>query len=248
MKGRIVADMLSLFWRLVITLLCSTSNSLALDESSSSMNGENACPCINPWSELTSSLEVDDCIPLSWDSILKGEICVSRYYGASLCKPWDKGGYGKPECDPKFLDLAPQRLTGQMQCSHRWCFVDPSNCNKTFENSGIVEYPQLHQSYSTCLNVDPRSPSEIKQPLAGRNFKVAFPGDSTSNYTLYTENNGVTRNGSTVAFFNLIREETGGNWEVVNTSESSLAKYDSSYTACVHDVGLGLLDFCIGKW
>ena len=65
--------------------------------------------------------------------------------------------------------------------------------------------------------------------------------------TILTNPDG-TKDGSVVQFMKDLAQDVGFTWEVHPVGNWSRARYSSSYTACVHEVALGLTDMCIGNF
>eukprot|EP00816_Leptocylindrus_hargravesii_P013442 CAMPEP_0196825104 /NCGR_PEP_ID=MMETSP1362-20130617/92860_1 /TAXON_ID=163516 /ORGANISM="Leptocylindrus danicus, Strain CCMP1856" /LENGTH=525 /DNA_ID=CAMNT_0042205481 /DNA_START=47 /DNA_END=1624 /DNA_ORIENTATION=- len=228
---------------------------------SANFTGDPACPCIDPWTDTDTNNE--SCRTLTWDIAeddhdhFESTACVPMNYGASQCSAWDANGIdvGDPRC---LASSDMQKQWGIFNfCQLNWCFVDVDNCDiKTnidevseIATSQYDNISNLYRSYETCLGTIESSSQERDQilaPILNKSFRVGIPGDAV--YDLYTNEDG-TKNGSTWAMFELIREETNGTWEYVDVSALSMSKYStSSYTACIHDVALGLVDFCVGNF
>ena len=106
---------------------------------------------------------------------------------------------------------------------------------------------QLAYSYETCGNLNSYSPVRHYDLVRNRVFRVSYPGDSSSGYTLVTDNNG-NRDGSMVKLMQEVAVAGQFTWEPHAVSNDSLSRYSSSYTACVHEVALNRTDICIGNF
>lgn len=98
-----------------------------------------------------------------------------------------------------------------------------------------------HCSYETCGNLDSYAAEKHYRSLRGRNIRVSYPGDSSTGYTLVTEEDG-SRGGSMVQFMRDIAADAGFTWEIHEVSPASRARYSSSYSACTHEVALNRTD------
>jgi hypothetical protein len=84
--------------------------------------------------------------------------------------------------------------------------------------------------------------------LQNKTFRVAFPGDDDSGYTLTTSEEGA-KVGSYVSFVSRLADHYGFKMTVVPITRTSRELYPkSSFTACVHDVAVNQSDFCIGNF
>jgi len=82
--------------------------------------------------------------------------------------------------------------------------------------------------------------------LNGKVLRVAFPGDSSSGYTIKTLASG-KKDGSVVEMMRRIAMGNNFTWMVQAVSNFSKAKFSSSFSACVHEVAIGGVDMCIGS-
>ncbi len=197
------------------------------------------CPCVNPWEDLPIDVGgacADD--PARSRAVLvEGEsVCVADDYGADECRAWDSD---IPQC---------QRNSPPEWCSNAWCYVNSSNCLRPNHEASSVPDVAVTYSYETCGNVD----SYIDYGgrfrwLQGRELRVSMPGDSSSGYTLVTDPDG-GRNGSVYTFMQNVANDAGFTWVEKPISPSSRARFNSSFTACVHDVALNETDLCIGNF
>lgn len=221
--------------------------------------GSEACPCIDPWSatsyataEAAATFETDQCRPATHAGRNRNgptTSCLPPDYGASRCSTWDM--LLSPECVNAQGEVPD---SGQPDwCQSSWCYVDPANCARPFSTSSmswptVTGLPEdgLAYSYETCGNVDSYSASKHYESLSGMHLKVSYPGDSSTGYTLFT--NEGRKDGAFVKFMQDIAADAGFTWEVHNVSEASKSRFSSSYTACVHEVALGETDLCIGNF
>jgi hypothetical protein len=98
-----------------------------------------------------------------------------------------------------------------------------------------------HCSYETCGNLDSYAAEKHYSSLRGRHIRVSYPGDSSTGYTILTNDDG-SRDGSVVQFMRDIAADAGFTWEVHEVSPASRARYSSSYSACTHEVALNRTD------
>lgn len=144
-------------------------------------------------------------------------------------------------------------------CLSKWCYVDTANCARPNWPADTVwataspaaaaglDRSQLFVSYETCGFVNDYDDSRHKDTLLGQTYRVSFPGDSGSGYTLLTKDDG-SKDGSVVQFMKDLKEETGFDWTIHEVTDTSRSRYSSSFTACVHEVALGETDLCIGNF
>ena len=85
--------------------------------------------------------------------------------------------------------------------------------------------------------------------LIGRTFRVTFPADADAFFTLFTNPNQTTKNGTTVYFMNDVANTTGfGMYEVELSEKAQLDYPNDTYAACRVDLILGNTDICIGPF
>ena len=219
--------------------------------------GDEECPCINLYEAymmynntsnsnvVTSPLNtciLEDGVTQGLNISLKSDsgkyICVPPEFGAS-CDNWS-GKYFMDVCENSGDQYDPDTF-----CGSKWCYINFLNCTRPSEDANLYQVPIMQRSFETCGNINIYSDDRFLDQVKGKTLRVAYPGDSSSKFDLYTNDVG-TKDGSTVAFFNSVQEALGYSIEVLNISSDSLERYSSSYTACTHDVGLGRLDLCIG--
>lgn len=199
------------------------------------------CPCINPWvnSQSNCTLESgEDGFKFDTDGL-----CVSMDFGASC------GNY-----DTEVKALTGQDCTninyfGEENCVNtKWCFVDHFNCRNIKHDSIESKRGMLSYSFETCGNVNSYRRDKYRSELFGATIRIGYPSDSMAKFDLRTLGNG-TKMGSVVDIMQHISKDVGFDVEVVDVSQSSKDRYPgSSYTACVHDVGLGNIDICVGSF
>lgn len=157
---------------------------------------------------------------------------IPSTYGSS-CKAWDANGKGWSQCR---VAKPPQ------YCSLKWCYVDV-NCNLPYSRSEVLE-GEVYYSWSACGSIN--FLDRTKGVDASRVFKngLLLTGMQT------TEKNTVQE----IAVLSYAREllaEAGINpdFQVVDQKISEDAKEvmgtSSTYTMCVYDAAIGLLDFCL---
>lgn len=191
-------------------------------------------------------------------------ISASSYIG-SYCFPWSlltKTCYnpytGKEFISPdecRKLALNDDRV--DEQCCSNWCFVDTNNCTMPHQTLSYLmenQYPLLPLppdiindnvfiSYETCGNVNYYGQEEVLGNLKEYELRVGIPGDSSDGYTLTTLSSN-KRSGSIYDFMSLIWVENSMQpWSNIEITNKSRTRYPgSSYTACVHDIALGMLN------
>jgi len=150
-------------------------------------------------------------------------------------------------------------------CCSRWCFIDPDHCErpyskKTFSdkewdfvgsplltNTSEYSATSYHVSYETCGNVKSYNPEELYERLSAVELKVGYPGDSSDGYTLITIDD--KKVGSVADFVHDFEQQFNITFVRKSITKASRDRYpNSSYTACVHDIGLGELDLCVGAF
>ena len=216
----------------------------------SSQGQHESCPCINPWDYYNNSLSVDNCTLSNGEEgyLLQFQSqesidCYPKEYGAS-CQNWD-GLYRAKQCAGNGYDKEGS------YCSSKWCFVDPLNCKILYQQSTLVVDVNamdnvVYASYETCGNINAYNIDRYSTVFLNQTLTIAFPGDSSALYDLFTNSEG-EKDGSSVRFFEDVQSFYNYNVDVVEISNISRQKYSSSYSACVHDVALGLVDLCVGE-
>ena len=154
----------------------------------------------------------------------------------------------------------------------------PNATISSTSSEGLPIRLPLAYSYETCgyLNkyVSAASQVDVIRQLAttrpSGKIRVSFPGDSASSYTVvgirpYPDGagslagqqkvpvgqgvGGSNRSGAVLVFMDEIFKEYNIPWEEVPVSARSKEfSPGSSYTACVHDVGIGNTDLCWGNF
>jgi hypothetical protein len=198
-----------------------------------------ACPCINPWDGWSSGTAA---------ATFRGEtVALAAGYGATSCSEWDDAVH--PACS-----VAAASKPGW--CQSKWCYVDASNCARPSMVDDTVwatatpsvvsgmDRSTLSVSYATCGFVSDYDDTRHLDTLVGSSYRVSFPGDSGSGYTLLTKPDG-TKDGSVVQFMKDIKAVTGFSWTIHEVTDTSRTRYSSSFTACVHEVALGETDLCV---
>jgi len=251
--------------------------------------GVGECPGIDPFARgvllnnHTPRAAIAGC---DWERS-SGRVCFPASYGASSCTTHD-------------AETSPECMVGDPPnwCTDHWCFVDPDDCDRPFAQSayfGSATLPPagaeanattcapvgapLAFSYQTCGYIDSFSTSgdglanvlrKFAVSTPGGKLRVAFPGDSSSKYTLVsyparypacvtpgcekggqfkvTQGGGVqgtNRSGAVVVFMANLFARYKVPWVEVPISQRSRDfSTTSSFTACVHDVAIGNVDMC----
>jgi hypothetical protein len=114
---------------------------------------------------------------------------------------------------------------------------------RTMANDGW----RLAYSYEACGNLNSYSPMRHYDLVRDRVFRVSYPGDSSSGYTILTKDNG-DKTGSMIELMQEVADAGMFTWEIHTVSNASKSRYSSSYTACVHEVALNRTDLCVGNF
>lgn len=126
------------------------------------------------------------------------------------------------------------------RCGRYYCSAHGFNADGTHTDDAD---DLIHDccSYETCGNLDSYASEKHYRSLRGKHIRVSYPGDSSTGYTLLTEDDG-SRGGSVVEFMRGVASDAGFTWEVHEVSPASRARYSSSYSACAHEVALNRTD------
>ena len=228
-------------------------------------HGNAACPCINPWTH-GSGVILNGHAPAVKSSSCAitrdgDNLCYPETYGSSGCAAYDHDA--SPECARTGTDSKPD------WCPQYWCFVDASNCDQPSARSEFFlnVTPALSFSYEACGYVNSYNAGSALDELRsfissrpGQRLRVSFPrGDSGNGFTIVGASpypdatpkvepfrgvGGSNRSGASLVFMDSIFAEHGFAWEEVGVSAPSAAYApSSSFTACVHDVALGLTEY-----
>ena len=212
-------------------------------------DGNSACPCINPWAG--DAILLNGHAPpanFSGCDVLRGRDrhCYSFEYGALGCQAYDLTA--TPECA---LAAKPEPY-----CAAMWCYVDAATCGRPSAPASYFANttPALAFSYQTCGYMDTFSDSsnafaEHLRAAAARQpngkLLIAFPGDSSSGYTLVGSKTwsdgtpkvapfqgigGTNRSGSIVAFLDAIFTEMSVPWEEVPISAREYCLLPTPYS------------------
>lgn len=197
------------------------------------------CPCADPNELVADFAAAFSNFDLERNcTVGEGGVCFPRNYGATSCQRWDATLYDA--CRKSNSPLP-------SWCSHEWCFVDPDNCGLPHDPS--VLYPGLFYSYQTCGYLNSYSDDVLINNLKNRTLRISYPGDSNSGFTIITDPITGEKKGSFPTFMNRIFDQLDLSVEIHNVSVWSQERFpQSSYTACVHEVALGLTDLCVGNF
>jgi hypothetical protein len=212
--------------------------------------GSPDCPCIDPWAtdDPSTAFAVhgnQTCLVTDWGQ------CYPTTYGSGGCTAHDaslpatafSSGINT-QCENNTRPLEAFEW-----CRTPWCWVDPKTCHRphyvTSYFANRTDRPSY--SYQTCGYLNTYVPDHRVADLAGKTLRVTFPSDDDSGYTLLTTASG-TKDGSYVSFMRELARVYSFAWVVQPLSASSKAKFpQSSFTACVHDVGINHTDLCIAN-
>ena len=213
-----------------------------------------SCPCLKNSTHLSTPKTHDgtclESIPNENTKGIWSSYCYPLSYG-NTCAAHDKNL--EPFCnDPnnKF-DF----------CDDSWCYVDPSQCkfseNNTYARSDL--FPHLFNSYTTCGAVDKW---EFDITLKGKTLRVGVPalffpdhykldanGKPKGNFERDINSGVGDFHGIFIDLLNDIASRANFMVQYESVSIGSIKKYKGDlWTACVQDVARGLLDMCIGNF
>ena len=137
----------------------------------------------------------------------------------------------------------PGLCSSQSECQQSYCYVDPANCSTASYPTSYFPEMALQYSYLTCGDSDSQEDflKQIRTQLTGQTFRFAYPASSRPWH--YLQDDGWT--GSVASFFQQLQNTAGFQTVQQSVSEASLSLYASPWDACVHDVQMQLIDFCI---
>lgn len=129
------------------------------------------------------------------------------------------------------------------ECQQSYCYVDSANCSTANYPSSYFPGMNLQYSYLTCGDQASQEDflKHIRTQLTGQTFRFAFPADSRPWH--YQQDD--TWTGSVASFYKQLQQTAGFQSVQHSVSEASLGLYRSPWDACVHDVQMQLIDFCI---
>eukprot|EP00667_Euglena_gracilis_P004778 EG_transcript_4809 len=215
----------------------------ARDAAPAGSPGSPRCPCMDP--QLNALQEATlghstNCLFAS-ESTTKALYCYPKDYGTGQCHAWNSGlpPFCNATLNPDF-------------CGDAWCFVAP-NCSLSFKRSDLFAQPS-YVSYETCGSADRQAAFLVENAFRGRTLRLGFP--SFERPYLYADPSGRVANangtavtGAMVQLLLDVLTAAGLGYSAGPISPISLALFPlSSYTACVHTVGMGLLDLCVGAF
>ena len=216
--------------------------------------GSPACPCINPWAnklspftEVSTAEGDQTCLRTDWGA------CYPSSYGYGIlgeCKAWDSGLPATAHESGIRAACDNSTLSQPQYCRTPWCWVDPANCDRPNSLSGVFTNLTHTPTYSyhTCGYTNNYATDWRANALIDKTFRVSFPGDDDSGYTILTDSSGY-KQGSYVEFMNRLAKEYGFRFVAQEVSSTSKAMFaSSSFTACVHDVAINHTDLCIGNF
>ena len=205
--------------------------------------GEAGCRCVDPWAAVEGSLSSSPQYDAENDCVRGTDgFCYPTGYGASECRAWDDGVTPPCAVDPALGGKA-------SYCESYFCYVDRASCDLPgFQDSAIFKgYPGFEDflySYETCGFLNSYDDNHILKALSSRTLRVAYAGHYPP-FVIIEEDGSV--DGVWTRFSQRIFDEYSVDVTYRAVSADSLAAFPLSlYSACVHDIGLGRLDMCIG--
>lgn len=213
------------------------------------------CPCLREMTHVDTPKTPDgschvakvvENIQGTWSSF-----CYPLSYGTS-CAAHDKNL--EPLCnDPN------NQFDG---CDEPFCFIDPSKCkfseNNTYAQSSF--FPNLYYSYSTCGGTNHWESFAVSRQLQGTTLRVGIPsiyfpdhfklGDDGNPISFDRDINAGVGDfqGIYIQLLDDIAADANFTVKYESVSAAALEEHGSAWTACVQDVGRGLLDLCIGNY
>lgn len=132
---------------------------------------------------------------------------------------------------------------GDPACQSLYCYVDPSNCSTASYPSVYFRGMDLQYSYLSCgyQSGQDSLTEQIRGQLAGKTYTFAYPASSRPWH--YEQDGDWT--GSVASFFKKVANSAQFQTSRVPVSDASLSLFASPWDACVHDVQMQLIDFCI---
>ena len=221
--------------------------------------GDPSCPCLNELTHVNtpknyngSCLDVPFIKTSSGGAISMEEFCYPLSYGTT-CAAHD-ANMG-PFCD------GPNQL--QLFCNAPFCYIDPQKCKSSANNSYFRSsiFPFLFFSYSTCGAKSDWEKFVISNQLRGSTVHVGVPAlyypdnfklDIHGNPIMFDTNldAGVSGyKGIMIELLEAISEKA--NFTIVYEAPSAGAIAENggdTFSACVQDVGRGLLDMCVSNF
>ena len=197
----------------------------ALVQGNSLTHGNAQCPCIDPWARSINLSTHDPQLESSEECRIQrhgDRHCFNAAYGSQGCLSYDLTA--TPECR-----YAPYGALPRF-CEQRWCFVDPSNCERSpfstsdyFSEATLGDRP-LSRSYATCgfvsaYRLDP--PTQIERVLGESKLRIGFPQSYSFGLVTTPPGQGVggtNRSGAVPLFMDSIFSASEIEWEEVRCS------------------------------
>jgi len=228
--------------------------------SAAGSGGSPECPCI---ASPKSDVIVEEALRLG----------LPRDYGTAGCQAWDRDA---AYCHGHRRTHETGSSYSEPRCEQSWCYVDPSTCpvdlarcaavggipgsaapehlpwcrERTMAASHVMQnLSNVFFSYETCGDLNFYGDDPLKKALSGRAlFGTALA--SNLGYSKLTPAKQWT--GAYVEFF-IETIQTKSNTTRIDITDAwatpgSLARYNTSYSACALDVALGNYDFCLGDF
>ena len=238
-------------------------------------NSSEECPCVKPDDDIIGIIQnslqsLENEMKIGSSSSPKEINIFDKGYGSS-CERWDMNFHphcmneaGEPyESEESCLKHAQvlKRINpygnkhfGDWCCSS-WCIVDETNCARPFTTREDLFRSEnvtgeVHISYETCGNINTYGPQSIIKRLNTFDLRVAYPADGSDGYTLTSidEDDFTRRGGSMYDFMEDLTLTYNISIQTKNISDKSLSRFNSTYTACAHDIGIGEVDLCVGAF
>jgi len=242
---------------LLFSITLSLNNSSFAD-AAFNIDHDPECPCLdesvhNETKRIEGNNGCLDTTPISLnrETNIQEAFCYPEHYGVG--------------CETHDVDLDPNckgEADDPSYCSQSWCYIDPDKCHSSANNtfSRSVLYSHLFYSYDTCGSDDTFRDFAIASALEGQTLKIGIPA------LLYPDHYREDENGEPIFWSTNINDGSGelkgmyidymkqiasdGNFAVEYrpVSASATQVVTDPYTACVFDVGRGILDMCAGTF
>uniref|UniRef100_A0A0G4G8L7 Ionotropic glutamate receptor C-terminal domain-containing protein n=1 Tax=Chromera velia CCMP2878 TaxID=1169474 RepID=A0A0G4G8L7_9ALVE len=185
------------------------------------------CPCIDHSWTGSNYLVSSGCVAAGTDTTM---YCFPETYGTgATCSSFDSG---LGDCDVS---------SPASNCALEWCYVNPDNCDVQLGRSQLFPGEDLYYSYQACGSADYARDTVAQDSLRGVSLRYAYPAPLRP---LHFRDASGQWAGLVPEWLALLQRQAGFILVEKQVSETSLSMFASKWDACVHDVAMGLLDFC----